>query len=321
MSSSYSTRKRLEKQNPGENSNTWGANLNTNTIDIVDECFGIVSVNCGSTTGDMTLSTANGATDEGRRSNIVILGTPASAVSLFVPAVQSFYVVRGKHTTQSVNVKAQGGTVGVKFDAGESGIVMCNGTQVREIFRTPSVGTYSGVPSKAIFAYQGSVGGLPLGYFVCDGANGTPNLSERFILGTVSDGGSGRTGGSITPTVVSANVSLNQTTGSTVLTSAMIPGHTHYILGDFAADLNTFPAHNNANGILSYSGTRSVGADEKYIMAAITTTAEPTLGHASWAFTSSPSGHTHTVAFETGHKHTITDGRPPYYSLLYIMKS
>lgn len=324
MSSSYTTRKRYEKQNPGENNNTWGGFLNSNTIDLLDESFGVVSVNCGSTTGDITLGTANGATDEGRRSILKIYGTPASAISLFVPAQQSFYFVRGAHTTQSVNVKCAGGTIGVKFDAGESGVVVANGTQVREIFRTPSAGTFNGVPSGSILAWSGTASNLPAGYVICDGTNSTPNLSERFILGTTSTGGVGRTGGAILLTTVSANISVGTVTGSTVLTSANIPAHAHYMFAQYFTNTDSDQLVNtalaNVRVAMGNSGYSS-GTSFNYMLAGQVTTAPVSIGQTSWAYTSDATGHTHTIALEAGHKHTITDGRPPYYSLIYIMKS
>jgi hypothetical protein len=156
MVSSFTTRKRLEKQNPGENSNTWGGFLNTNTIELVDECFGLVCV-AMTTNGDSTLATANGATDQGRRSQIVLTGAPTSNVSLFVPAVQSFYLVRNKMTGAfKVNIKNTGGTNGVDFSGAgsgaEQGVVISDGLHVREVLRTVSIGAFSAFTSAAIAA-------------------------------------------------------------------------------------------------------------------------------------------------------------------------
>jgi hypothetical protein len=151
MSSTYSTRKRLEKQNPGENNNAWGGYLNTNAIDLVDECFGVVCVNMTGA-GDLTLTTNNGASDEGRRSQIILTGVPTSNVRLFVPAQQSFYLVRNKMTgTKKVTLTNAGGTNGVDFSGtgsgAEQGLVLSDGTNVREVFRTASAGALTGFTS------------------------------------------------------------------------------------------------------------------------------------------------------------------------------
>lgn len=147
----YTTRKRLEKQTPGDNNNTWGTLLNSNTIDIIDECFGVVCV-AMTTAGDSTLSQANGSTDEGRRSQIILTGAPTSDVRLFVPAAQSFYLVRNKMTgTKRVRLTNNGGTNGVDFSGtgsgAEQGILISDGTNVREVFRTTSIGAFGAITS------------------------------------------------------------------------------------------------------------------------------------------------------------------------------
>ncbi len=151
MVSTFTTRKRLEKQTPGENSNTWGSILNSNMIDLIDECFGLVCV-AMTTAGDSTLSTNSGASDEGRNSQIVLTGAPTSNVSLFVPAVESFYFVRNKMTgSNKVTLKNNGGTIGVDFSGSgsgaEQGIVISDGTNVREVFRTVSAAGFSSFTS------------------------------------------------------------------------------------------------------------------------------------------------------------------------------
>lgn len=152
----YTTRKRLEKQTPGTNNNAWGANLNSNTIDLVDECFGVVCV-AMTTAGDSNLSQANGLTDEGRRSQIILTGAPTSDVRLHVPAVQSFYLVRNKMTgTKRVRLTNSGGTNGVDFSGSgsgaEQGVVISDGTNVREVFRTTSAGAINALTSTVLAA-------------------------------------------------------------------------------------------------------------------------------------------------------------------------
>jgi hypothetical protein len=156
MVSTFTARKRLEKQTPGENSNTWGSVLNSNMIDMIDECFGLVCV-AMTTAGDSTLSTNSGATDEGRNSQLVLTGAPTSNVSLFVPAVESFYFVRNKMTgSNKVTLKNNGGTIGVDFSGAgsgaEQGIVISDGTNVREIARTVSINAFPGITSTILAA-------------------------------------------------------------------------------------------------------------------------------------------------------------------------
>lgn len=67
------------------------------------------------------------------------------------------------------------------------------------------------VPTGAIMMWSGSVASIPGGFALCDGANGTPDLRNRFIVGAGSTYNPDDTGGA-------SNVALN---------TAQLPGHTH----------------------------------------------------------------------------------------------
>ena len=51
--------------------------------------------------------------------------------------------------------------------------------------------------------WSGSIGTIPTGWALCDGANGTPNLQNRFIVGAGSGYAVAATGGSADATLVS----------------------------------------------------------------------------------------------------------------------
>ena len=51
------------------------------------------------------------------------------------------------------------------------------------------------VPSGVIVMWSGSASGIPKGWVLCNGKNGTPNLCDRFIVGAGSAYGVGATGG------------------------------------------------------------------------------------------------------------------------------
>lgn len=51
--------------------------------------------------------------------------------------------------------------------------------------------------SGIITTYQGSLSGIPNGWLLCDGTNGTPDLRDRFIVGSGSTYPAKATGGSI----------------------------------------------------------------------------------------------------------------------------
>ena len=78
------------------------------------------------------------------------------------------------------------------------------------------------VPSGGIIMWSGSTASMPSGWVLCNGANGTPNLQDRFIVGAGSSYAVGATGGSADAVVVS-----HSHTASTNSTGA----HTHTAMG------------------------------------------------------------------------------------------
>ena len=60
------------------------------------------------------------------------------------------------------------------------------------------VSEMQGVPSGTVVIWSGSVASIPSGWYLCNGANGTPNLRDRFIVGAGSSYAVGSTGGATT---------------------------------------------------------------------------------------------------------------------------
>ena len=57
----------------------------------------------------------------------------------------------------------------------------------------------AGIPQGAIIMWSGSAASIPQGWALCDGSNGTPNLSGRFVLGAVAPAyPQGQSGGAAT---------------------------------------------------------------------------------------------------------------------------
>jgi microcystin-dependent protein len=71
------------------------------------------------------------------------------------------------------------------------------------------------IPSGGIIIWSGSSASIPSGWYLCNGANGTPDLRDRFVVGAGSTYSVGATGGSKDAIVVSHSHSIND------------PGHTH----------------------------------------------------------------------------------------------
>jgi len=73
------------------------------------------------------------------------------------------------------------------------------GTQIAtydNLYGIPST-TASGttVPTGGIIMWSGSIGSIPSGYVICDGSNGTPDLRDRFVVGSGNSYAVGNTGG------------------------------------------------------------------------------------------------------------------------------
>jgi hypothetical protein len=80
-------------------------------------------------------------------------------------------------------------------------------------------GTSTGttIPTGMISLWYGSIGSVPVGWYLCDGTNGTPDLRDRFVVGAGSTYSVAATGGS-------ANAVLVSHTHTATVTD---PGHRH----------------------------------------------------------------------------------------------
>ncbi|MEA5001301.1 MAG: hypothetical protein VB017_05395 [Endomicrobiaceae bacterium] len=72
---------------------------------------------------------------------------------------------------------------------------------------------YYMVPKGAIIIWSGAIDKIPSGWVLCDGTNGTPNLTDRFVLGAGNSYSVGTTGGEAEHT----------------LTISEMPSHSHTI--------------------------------------------------------------------------------------------
>lgn len=80
------------------------------------------------------------------------------------------------------------------------------------------------LPSGIITMWSGSIASIPTGWLLCNGTNGTPNLSDRFILASGTNA-PGTTGGSNTITI--NNNTLSQVVQSGTGTTVAAHPHTH----------------------------------------------------------------------------------------------
>jgi microcystin-dependent protein len=151
------------------------------------------------------------------------------------------------------------------------------------------------IPAGLISMWSGSIGSIPSGWYLCDGSNGTPNLTDRFIIGAGSTYAVNGTGGAST-------VSLTPTN---------LPAHTHTATSTSTV---TDPGHNHIYYLKTGNGNRpSAGGNENNGYDANTSTAFTGITVAtSTSVSGGGSGGASGTAFSI---------LPTYYALAFIQKS
>jgi len=152
------------------------------------------------------------------------------------------------------------------------------------------------VPIGGIIMWSGSVATIPSSWRLCNGANGTPNLQDRFVVGAGSGYIPGNNGGSANATLVSH--SHTGTTDTTSLTGSFNPGCNNSLI--------------SADGVFSnvYNGSRE----------------DSSFGNGGMITMNATHDHTFTTSDAKNGVGTIigasaTDKNlPPYYALAFIMR-
>jgi len=151
-------------------------------------------------------------------------------------------------------------------------------------------------PTGGIIMWSGST--VPIGWYLCDGTNGTPNLSSKFILA----GGLG---------------SIGTTAAEQAL---VIAAHSDHAVTQPSNHIVTQPSQHNANTTGSNGATTSISEGGGAANAVNTTThthSTPALTHAGTAV----DAHSGT-AVDAHSAHSVsTPYYPPYYTLAFIQKS
>ena len=111
MASTYTTRIRLEKQGDGENPNSWGAILNQNVIDLVDDAIAAYTTVIVSS-ADVTLTAADGTADQSRSAFLELSGTVSANLNVIIPEQSKGFIVNDKTTREN------SATITFKTDAG-----------------------------------------------------------------------------------------------------------------------------------------------------------------------------------------------------------
>lgn len=148
------------------------------------------------------------------------------------------------------------------------------------------------MPSGIIVMWSGLLANIPAGWSLCDGAGGTPDLREKFVMGAPAATEPGDTGGANSKTLAVAN----------------LPSHTH-AKGSLVADSGGYHRHGiatwEADGgtvqIMRHTGQPGTRLDLTSLYA---------------------DAHPHTISGSTASagSGTAFDNRPAYYEIAFIQK-
>ena len=168
-----------------------------------------------------------------------------------------------------------------------------------------------------IILWSGNTGNIPTGFVLCDGNNGTPNLTDRFIVGAGGAYSPGASGGSSTVTLSSSQLPSHNHSFSSSGTTNSAGSHFHYSFRSGNHGQLQNGSNMNANNYPG-SGTGRANLYEGYNI-------NSSGSVANVGKTSDHSGHQHgfSVSGTTGStgSGSSIENRPPYYALCYIMKT
>jgi hypothetical protein len=316
----FSNSLRLTLIGTGEQAGTWGDTTNTNLGSLIEQAItGYATINIPDAT--FTLSIGDGVSSDARSIalNISSTVTLTATQNVIVPTGSRLYVIKNSTLGgRSIVVKTLS-DAGVTIPNGSTNIVVCTGTSVVEAVTFPS-----SIPSGVITMWSGSIASIPSGWFLCNGANGTPDLRDRFLVGAGNTYAVAATGGSANATLVSHShtVSASGTTagGGAHGHGVSDPGHNHSVNDPGHSHTNTTGNQILSNGTAVFlsgynnDGTTNGAATGISLNGSVTGVSVNAVGD-----------HTHSVSVAGN---TSTDGSsatnanlPPYYALAYIMKA
>ncbi len=142
--------------------------------------------------------------------------------------------------------------------------------------------------------WSGTLATIPAGWNLCNGANGTPDLRDRFIVGAANGANPGTTGGASTHT---------HAAHSGIIT------HTH------TTDSQGAHVHDE------YRNSATTGGLDGWAAGDTSTNTATLTGYD----TGSAGAHTHTAAAPAGavteYTHDSPSNLPPFYALAFIQKT
>ncbi len=153
------------------------------------------------------------------------------------------------------------------------------------------------IPRGVITMWHGGVNNIPPGWYLCDGNNNTPDLTDRFIVGA---------GGAYDPGDKGGANSVKLTANQSGLRAHTVSGYTNKDGRHRHEYMDTYMDENKPKSNGDYED--GDGVDYK--------------NHNRFTLDTSISNHSHRISINVGAKEAIDyhENRPPYFALAYIMK-
>jgi len=227
--------------------------------------------------------------------------------------------ITGSTTVSNGNVEITTGGLSVGGNITAAGRVTCSNFTSDGVTMNAS----GPVPKGGIILWSGALGSIPAGYSLCDGSNGTPDLSGRFVLSPGSRSNSIANDDLNTGSDGSMSFSTYDVGGFDAIeiavsempahlhayTSSISPKHSHVTVCSEGGDFTT-----GANYIERYKG---YGDNDSYSLKGPVGNTPGSYTH----ITSRSGAHTHTLLSkgDAGGNQPHTN-LPPYYVLAFIMK-
>lgn len=275
----------------------WGTPLNDNFGYIDDAFGGVTAISLtGVTSTPVVLTLA-----QYRNLIIRFSGTQTANVTYQLPSgVGGRWIVQ-KNTTSAftITIASLGGGTSFVAPGGNSKMVS-DGVNVD--------GGFDAVSAGVITMWSGSIGSIPVGWFLCDGTNGTPDLRDRFIVGAGSTYAVAATGGANTVT----------------LTQAETPAHTHgygpvlVVSGGSHNHAINDPTHTHAYTRANSPNAQNSSGRGGLTNSLVTGNSGTGIGIVAGGAHAHGYGPTNTTSIGGSGGH---ENRPPYYALCYIRKA
>jgi len=207
---------------------------------------------------------------------------------------QEEIILGTENTSETDNIKSRKLTINIYFkgDTAQATKLLPRSSLIVTRYSRES----SDVPNGTILPWKGNLAQIPLGYYICDGTNGTPDLRNRFIVGAGGSYQLGATGGS----------------DKVTLKVDELPSHSH--AGTVSGQ--TGDAGQHTHRVMEYGGMPGVNGswNSSHIYSLVS-------GQSNW-WTGWAGNHSHsfTVSIGAAGGNQAHENRPPYYALFFIMK-